>query len=41
MELSNDYVEQLKSVDLQWDFEYYEFLDGDDEPGLYFERGRF
>ena len=39
MELSNDYLEQLKSVDLQWDFEFYEFLDGDDEPGLYFIRG--
>lgn len=39
MELSNDYLEQLRSVDLQWDFEYYEFLDGDDEPGLYSIRG--
>lgn len=35
MELSNDYVEQLKSVDFEWDFEYWESLYGDDEPGAY------
>ncbi len=39
MELTNEYVELLKNIDLQWDFEYYEFLDGDDEPGLFFLRG--
>lgn len=29
----------MKSIDLEWDFEYYEFLDGDDEPGIYLLRG--
>lgn len=35
MELSNDYVEQLKSVDFEWDFEYWSPLYGEDEPGAY------
>ena len=39
MKLSKDYLDKLKNVDLEWDFEYYEHLDGDDEPGLYFLRG--
>lgn len=39
MELTSEYLEKLKSVDLEWDFEYYEYLDGDDEPGLYMLRG--
>ena len=39
MKLTSEYLDKLKSVDLEWDFEYYEFLDGDDEPGLYMIRG--
>lgn len=39
MKLTSEYLDKLKSVDLEWDFEYYEFLDGDDEPGLYILRG--
>ena len=39
MKLNNEYIEKLKNVDLEWDFEYFEFLDGDDEPGLYLLRG--
>ena len=39
MKLNNEYIEKLKNVDLEWDFEDYEFLDGDDEPGLYLLRG--
>lgn len=39
MKLTSEYLDKLKSVDLEWDFEYYEFLDGDDEPGLYMLRG--
>ena len=36
MKLNNEYIEKLKNVDLEWDFEYFEFLDGDVEPGIYF-----
>ena len=39
MELSTDYIEKLNSIDFEWDFEYYEHLDGEDEPGLYSIRG--
>lgn len=39
MKLTSEYLDKLKNVDLEWDFEYYEFLDGDDEPGLYMLRG--
>ena len=39
MKLTSEYLDKIKSVDLEWDFEYYEFLDGDDEPGLYMLRG--
>ncbi len=39
MKLKKEFVEKLKSIDLEWDFEYYEFLDGDDEPGIYLLRG--
>ena len=35
LELSNDFLEQLKSVDLEWDFEYWSPLYGDDEPEAY------
>lgn len=35
LELSNDFLEQLKSVDLEWDFEYWSPLYGDEEPGAY------
>lgn len=35
MELTNDYLEQLKSVDFEWDFEYWSPLNGDDEPQAY------
>jgi hypothetical protein len=35
IELSNEYVEQLKSIDLEWDFAYWSPLYGDDEPGAY------
>lgn len=35
MELTNDYLEQLKSVDFEWDFEYWSPLYGDDEPQAY------
>jgi hypothetical protein len=33
--LSKDYVEQLKSVDFEWDFAYWSPLYGEDEPGAY------
>lgn len=39
MKLDKEYLEKLKNVDLEWEFEYYEYLDGDDEPGLYMLRG--
>ena len=29
-------MNKLEDIDLESEFEYWEFLDGEDEPGLYF-----
>ena len=36
IEFNSDFMNKLENIDLESEFEYWEFLDGEDEPGLYF-----
>jgi hypothetical protein len=36
VEFNSDFMNKLEDIDLESEFEYWEFLDGEDEPGLYF-----